>query len=279
MAKLSPAMRPREQLSYEVDGKSIVIQRADVKRNIRSLISYIVGCMFGRYSLECEGIAYAGGKWDNSKYVTFIPDKDNCIPITDDEYLEDDIVGRLCEWLKKVYGAETLEENLDFIAKALGNKGKTSRETIREYFVNDFITDHMRIYQKRPIYWLFDSGKANGFKALVYMHRYNSDTVAKVRVDYLHNIQKSIEQAKLSAEYLRDNGSGAEKAKATKLITKYTKQLAEIHLYDEAMAHIANQRMDIDLDDGVKVNYAKFQGVEVAQEGKKAIKVDLLAKI
>lgn len=156
MAKLSPAMRPREQLSYEVDGKSIVIQRADVKRNIRSLISYIVGCMFGRYSLECEGIAYAGGKWDNSKYVTFIPDKDNCIPITDDEYLEDDIVGRLCEWLKKVYGAETLEENLDFIAKALGNKGKTSRETIREYFVNDFITDHMRIYQKRPIYWLFE---------------------------------------------------------------------------------------------------------------------------
>lgn len=235
--------------------------------------------MFGRYSLDCEGIAYAGGEWDDSKYETFIPDKDNCIPITDDEYSEDDIVGRLCEWLKKVYGTEALEENLDFIAKALGNKGKTSRETIREYFVNDFMADHMRIYQKRPIYWLFDSGKVNGFKALVYMHRYNSDTVAKVRVDYLHNIQKSIEQAKLSAEYLRDNGSGAEKAKATKLITKYTKQLAEIHLYDEAMAHMANQRIDIDLDDGVKVNYEKFQGVEVAQEGKKALKIDLLAKI
>lgn len=269
----------QDELSPDVEDKDVTVRKADLQREIKSLLSYAVGCMFGRYSLDCEGIAYAGGEWDDSKYETFIPDKDNCIPITDDEYSEDDIVGRLCEWLKKVYGAETLEENLDFIAKALGNKGKTSRETLREYFVNDFMADHMRIYQKRPIYWMFDSGKANGFKALVYMHRYNSDTVAKVRVDYLHNIQKSIEQAKLSAEYLRDNGSGAEKAKATKLITKYTKQLAEIHLYDEAMAHIANQRIDIDLDDGVKVNYEKFQGVEVAQEGKKAFKIDLLAKI
>ena len=269
----------QDELTPDVEDKDVTIRKADLQREIKSLLSYAVGCMFGRYSLDCEGIAYAGGEWDDSKYETFNPDKDNCIPITDDEYSEDDIVGRLCEWLKKVYGAETLEENLDFIAKALGNKGKTSRETIREYFVNDFMADHMRIYQKRPIYWLFDSGKANGFKALVYMHRYNADTVAKVRVDYLHNIQKSIEQAKLSAEYLRDNGSGAEKAKATKLITKYTKQLAEIHLYDEAMAHIASQRIDIDLDDGVKVNYEKFQGVEVAQEGKKALKVDLLAKI
>jgi len=269
----------QDELTPDVEDKDITVRKADLQKDIKSLLSYAVGCMFGRYSLDCEGIAYAGGEWDNSKYVTFIPDKDNCIPITDDEYSEDDIVGRLCEWLKKVYGADTLEENLDFIANALGNKGKTSRETIREYFVNDFITDHMKIYQKRPIYWLFDSGKANGFKALVYMHRYNADTVAKVRVDYLHNIQKSIEQAKASAEYLRDNGSGAEKAKATKLITKYTKQLAEIQLYDEAMAHIANQRIDIDLDDGVKVNYEKFQGVEVAQEGKKALKIDLLAKI
>lgn len=269
----------QDELTPDVEDKDVTVRKADLQREVKSLLSYAVGCMFGRYSLDCEGIAYAGGEWNDSKFETFIPDKDNCIPITDEEYFEDDIVGRLCEWLKKVYGVETLEENLDFIAQTLGNKGKTSREIIREYFVNDFITDHMRIYQKRPIYWLFDSGKANGFKALVYMHRYNSDTVAKVRVDYLHNIQKSIEQAKLSAEYLRDNGSGAEKAKATKLITKYTKQLAEIHLYDEAMAHIASQRIEIDLDDGVKVNYEKFQGVEVAQEGKKALKVDLLAKI
>lgn len=269
----------QDELTPDVEDKDVTVRKADLQREIKSLLSYAVGCMVGRYSLDYEGIAYAGGEWDDSKYETFIPDKDNCIPITDEEYFEDDIVGRLCEWLKKVYGAETLEENLDFIAKALGNKGKTSRETIREYFVDEFMADHMRIYQKRPIYWMFDSGKANGFKALVYMHRYNSDTVAKIRVDYLHNIQKSIEQAKLSAEYLRDNGSGAEKAKATKLITKYTKQLAEIHLYDEAMAHIANQRIDIDLDDGVKVNYEKFQGVEVAQEGKKALKIDLLAKI
>ena len=268
---------------YEIDSEvgfdELCIEEADVRRECISLISYAVGCMLGRYSLDQNGIVYAGGKWNEEKYQTYLPDVDNIIPITEEEYFKEDIVGRFCEWLKVVYGAETLEENLDFIAKVLGNKGKTSRETIREYFVNDFITDHIKIYQKRPIYWMFDSGKANGFKALVYMHRYNSDTVAKVRVDYLHNIQKSIEQAKVSAEYLRDNGSGAEKAKATKLITKYTKQLAEIHLYDEAMAHIANQRIDIDLDDGVKVNYEKFQGVEVAQEGKKALKIDLLAKI
>ena len=202
--------------------------------------------------------------------VSFIPDLDNCIPITDEEYFSDDIVGRFVEFVKTVYGSDTLEENLDFIAKALGNKGDTSREVIRNYFLKDFYTDHLKIYQKRPIYWLFDSGKQNGFKALIYMHRYDADTVGRVRTDYLHRAQKYVETAMQSAQYTIDNASSAsEKSKATKAVTKYTKQLAEMKIYDEAIAHIASKRIEIDLDDGVKVNYEKFQGVEVAQEGKK----------
>lgn len=270
----------KKELTEEVLDKDVTIRKADLQRDIRSLLSYAVGSMFGRYSLDEEGLIYAGGEWDDSKYNSFIPDEDNIIPITDDEYFSDDIVGRFCEWLKVVYGEVTLEENLEFIADALGNKGSSSREVIRNYFMKDFIADHMKVYQKRPIYWLFESGKENGFKALIYMHRYNQDTVGIVRTDYLHKTQKVVEQARVRAEYTVENAStGTDKAQATKLITKYTKQLAEMKNYDEAMAHIANQRIAIDLDDGVKVNYEKFQGVEVAQEGKKALKIDLLTKI
>lgn len=302
----------QDELTPEVEDKDITIRKADLSRDIRSFVSYAVGCMFGRYSLDEEGLIYAGGDWNtifvhdpavidlgksdgskatlvgdyvrkqNGEYAlcTFLPDDDNCIPITDEEYLSDDIVGRFTEFVKTVYGADTLEENLDFIANALGNKGDTSREVIRNYFLKDFYVDHLKVYQKRPIYWLFDSGKQNGFKALIYMHRYDADTVGRVRTDYLHRAQKYVETAMQSAQYTIDNATSAsEKSKATKAVTKYTKQLAEIKIYDEAIAHIANKRIEIDLDDGVKVNYEKFQGVEVAQEGKKALKVDLLAKI
>ena len=270
----------QDEISPEVEDKDITVRKADLSRDICSFVSYAVGCMFGRYSLEEDGLIYAGGEWDNSRYTTFLPDEDNCIPITDEEYFSDDIVSRFVEFVKTVYGADTLEENLDFIANALGNKGDTSREVIRNYFLKDFYADHLKVYQKRPIYWLFDSGKQNGFKALIYMHRYDADTVGRVRTDYLHRAQKYVETAMQSAQYTIDNASSAsEKSKATKAVTKYTKQLAEMKIYDEAIAHIANKRIEIDLDDGVKVNYAKFQGVEVAQEGKKALKVDLLAKI
>lgn len=270
----------KDELTSEVNEKDVTVRKADLSRDIRSFISYAVGCMFGRYSLKEEGLIYAGGEWDGSKYETFLPDNDNCIPITDEEYFTDDIVARFVEFVKVVYGEDSLEENLDFIANALGNKGDTSREVIRNYFLKDFYTDHLKVYQKRPIYWLFDSGKQNGFKALIYMHRYDADTVGRVRTDYLHRAQKYVETAMQSAEYTIDNASSAsEKSKATKAVTKYTKQLAEMKIYDEAIAHIANQRIEIDLDDGVKVNYEKFQGVEVAQEGKKSLKVDLLAKL
>ena len=268
------------ELTPYIEEKEITVRKADLFRDIRSFVSYAVGCMFGRYSLNKEGLIYAGGEWDNSRYKTFLPDEDNCIPITDEEYFSDDIVGRFVEFVKTVYGADGLEDNLDFIANALGNKGDTSRDVIRNYFLKDFYTDHLKVYQKRPIYWLFDSGKQNGFKALIYMHRYDADTVGRVRTDYLHRAQKYVETAMQSAQYTIDNASSAsEKSKATKAVTKYTKQLAEMKIYDEAIAHIANKRIDIDLDDGVKVNYEKFQGVEVAQEGKKALKVDLLAKL
>ena len=275
----------QDELTPEVEDKDVTVRKADLQRDIKSLISYAVGCMFGRYSLNEEGLIYAGGEWDGSRYTTFQPDKDNIIPITDEEYFEDDIVSRFCDWLKTAFGTKSFDTNMDFIANALGNKGDTSREVIRNYFLNDFFKDHCNTYSvtgsgKRPIYWLFDSGKQNGFKALIYMHRYDADTVGRVRTDYLHKAQKYVETAMQSAQYTLDNASSAsEKSKATKSITKYTKQLAEMQIYDEAIAHIANRRIEIDLDDGVKVNYAKFQGVEVAQEGKKALKVDLLAKI
>lgn len=268
------------EINIQVPDRDISVRKANLKREIKSFVSYVVGCMFGRYSLDSEGLVYAGGEWDERKYLTYIPDWDNCIPITDEEYFTDDIVERFVEFVKTVYGADTLEENLDFIANTLGNKGDTSREVIRNYFLKDFYEDHLKVYQKRPIYWLFDSGKQNGFKALIYMHRYDADTVGRVRTDYLHKAQKYVETAMQSAQYTIDNATSAsEKSKATKAVTKYTKQLAEMKIYDEAIAHVANQRIEIDLDDGVKVNYAKFQGVEVAQEGKKALKLDLLAKI
>lgn len=182
----------QEELTPEVEDKDITVRKADLSRDIRSLVSYAVGCMLGRYSLDEEGLVYAGGDWDNSRYKIFLPDEDNCIPITDEEYFSDDIVGRFVEFVKIVYGADTLEENLDFIANALGNKGNTSREVIRNYFLKDFYADHLKVYQKRPIYWLFDSGKQNGFKALIYMHRYDADTVGRVRTDYLHKAQNML---------------------------------------------------------------------------------------
>lgn len=268
------------ELTKYVDEINISINPADKKQDIKSFISYAVGCMLGRYSLDEEGLIYAGGQWDQSRYSKFLPDEDNIIPILDTEYFEDDIVGRFVEFVKVTFGEETLEENLDFIAQALKKKGNTSREIIRNYFLTDFYKDHVKTYKKHPIYWQFDSGKNNGFKALIYMHRYEPDLVARVRTDYLHKTQKALETAiSHNDRIIESSTSASEKAKATKTKNKLFKQLEETRKYDEALAHIANQRIPIDLDDGVKVNYAKFQGVEVSKEGKKATKIDLLKKI
>ena len=256
----------QEELTPEVEGKDITVRKADLGRDIRSLISYAVGCMFGRYSLDVEGLAYAGGEWDASKYSTFFPDTDGILPITDEEYLEDDVVSLLCVWLKKVYGEDTLEKNLDFIAKALGNKGATSREVIRNYFLKDFFTDHCKIYQKRPIYWLFDSGKQNGFKALIYLHRYTPDTIGNIRIDYLHRMQRIYESEMGRMQDMIDHSNNLrEAAAAAKRKEKLQKQLKECREYDEKISHLALSRIVLDLDDGVKVNYRK---VQTASDGK-----------
>lgn len=286
----------KADIPEDMGKSSYALTRQDV---IKSLISYAVGCMFGRYSLDEEGLILAGQAY-SEKYVykvfplagtgfagapssfdythqcclrkgddltecTFEPDMDNVLPITDEEYFKDDIVGRFCEWVKTVYGADSLESNLDFIADALGGRGQTSREVIRNYFLKDFFKDHCKTYSvtgsgKRPIYWLFDSGKENGFKALIYMHRYDENTIGNLRVDYLHRMQHIYDGEIGHVQDIIDNStSGREVTAATKRKEKLLKQIKECREYDEKIAHLALDRIPIDLDDGVKVNYRKVQ--------------------
>lgn len=289
----------QDELTPEVEDKDVTVRKADLQRDIKSLLSYAVGCMFGRYSTYKDGLLFAGEPYSLQAFVDkmnerpgtisaeelertyrnegivvdemFFPDEDNVIPITDEEYLDDDIVSRLCAWLKAVYGADTLEVNLDYIAKALGNKGSTSREIIRNYFLNDFFKDHCQTYSvtgsgKRPIYWLFDSGKQNGFKALVYLHRYTPDTIGNLRIDYLHKMQRVYESEINRMQDMMDHsGNAREVAAASKRKDKLAKQLKECREYDEKISHLALSRIELDLDDGVKVNYRKLQ---TAQDGK-----------
>ncbi len=265
----------QDELTPEVEDKDVTVRKADLGRDIRSFISYAVGCMFGRYSLDVDGLAYAGGEWDKvnsseggregtlgcaSKYASFPADKDNIIPICDDEYFEDDIVGLFVEFVKTVYGTDTLDENLKFIADALGGKGQP-KDVIRNYFLNDFYADHCKIYQKRPIYWLFDSGKKNGFKALIYMHRYQPDTIARIRTDYVHEQQARYRTAIADLEQRIANASTGERVKLNKKLTALQAQDTEIRTYEEKIHHLADQMISIDLDDGVKKNYAIFQDV------------------
>ena len=265
----------QDELTPDVEDKDVTVRKAELARDIRSFISYAVGCMLGRYSLDADGIAYAGGEWDKvnaseggregtlgcaSKYASFPADKDNIIPICDDEYFEDDIVGLFVEFVKTVYGAETLDENLKFIADALGGKGQP-KDVIRNYFLNDFYADHCKIYQKRPIYWLFDSGKKNGFKALIYMHRYQPDTIARIRTDYVHEQQARYRTAIADLEQRIANASTGERVKLNKKLTALQAQDTEIRTYEEKIHHLADQMISIDLDDGVKKNYVIFQDV------------------
>ena len=250
----------QDELTPEVEDKDVTVCKADLGRDIRSFISYAVGCMFGRYSLDVDGLAYAGGEWDASKYTSFAADEDNIIPICDDEYFEDDIVGLFVEFVKTVYGAETLDENLKFIADALGGKGQP-KDVIRNYFLSDFYSDHCKIYQKRPIYWLFDSGKKNGFKVLIYMHRYQPDTIARIRTDYVHEQQARYRTAIADLEQRIANASTSERVKLNKKLTALQAQDTEIRTYEEKIHHLADQMISIDLDDGVKKNYAIFQDV------------------
>lgn len=250
----------QDELTPEVADKDVTVRRADLRRDIKSLISYAVGCMFGRYSLDEPGLSYAGGDWDGGKYRTFPADKDNIIPICDDEYFEDDIVGRFIQFIETVYGKQSLEANLKFIADALGGKG-SSREVIRSYFINDFYADHLKVYQKRPIYWLFDSGKKNGFKCLIYMHRYREDTIARIRTDYVHEQQSRYRTAIADLEQRINGASTSERVKLSKQLVKLQAQVEEIRVYEEKIHHLADQMIKIDLDDGVKHNYDLFRDV------------------
>ena len=252
----------QDELAPEVEDKDVTVRKANLQRDIKSLISYAVGCMFSRYSLDVEGLAYAGGEWDADKYITYPVDKDNIIPICDDEYFgDDDIFGRFVKFIETVYGSDTLEENLEFIADVLSGKGQP-REVIRNYFLNDFYKDHCKIYQKLPIYWLFDSGRKNGFKALIYMHRYQPDTIARIRTDYVHEQQSRYRTAIADMENrIAAAASTSERVKLNKVLTKLNAQDTELRIYEEKIHHLADQMISIDLDDGVKVNYAKFQDV------------------
>ena len=249
-----------EELTPYVEDKDVTVRLFDLQRDVRGFISYAIGCIMGRYSLDVDGLIYAGGKWDASKYQTFIPDADAILPICDDEYFEDDIVGRFVKFVEVVYGKDTLEENLHFIADALGGKG-SSRDVIRNYFINDFYTDHLKVYQKRPIYWLFDSGKKNGFKCLIYMHRYQPDTIARIRTDYVHEQQSRYRTAIADLEIRVSNARTGERVKLIKRLDSINAQAEELRVYEEKIHHLADQMIRIDLDDGVKVNYAKFQDV------------------
>ena len=278
----------QDELTPEVEDKDVTVRKADLGRDIRSFISYAVGCMFGRYSLYKDGLIFAGEPYSLESWVKkmndqpgtisheelvsayhnegivvkemFFPDTDNIIPICDDEYFEDDIVGLFVEFVKTVYGADTLDENLKFIADALGGKGQP-KEVIRNYFLNEFYKDHCKIYQKRPIYWLFDSGKKNGFKALIYMHRYQPDTIARIRTDYVHEQQARYRTAIADLEQRIANASTSERVKLKKKLTALQAQDTEIRTYEEKIHHLADQMISIDLDDGVKKNYAIFQDV------------------
>ena len=247
----------KEDVPESMQGSAYVRTKRD---EVVSLISYAVGCMFGRYSLSKPGLAFAGGAWDAANYTSeFQPDQDGILPICDDgDYFSDDIVGQFLRFIEVVYGEDTLEENLKFIADALGGKG-APRQVIRSYFLNDFYADHCKTYQKRPIYWLFDSGKKNGFKCLIYMHRYAPDTIARIRTDYVHEQQSRYRTAIADLENRVASAATPERVKLQKLLAKLRDQAEETRVYEEKIHHYADQMIAIDLDDGVKVNYALFQ--------------------
>lgn len=246
----------KDDVPDDLQGSNYVLTKEDV---MKSLLSYAVGCLFGRYSLDTPGLAYAGGEWDAGKYQTFIPDDDNVVPITDEEYFDDDLPSFICVWLKKAFGRENFEANLEFLTDALGTRGATPKEKLRNYFLKNFYKDHCKTYQKRPIYWLFDSGKENGFKAFVYIHRWTKDTEGRVLL-YLHKVQSKYETELRAIDMNLENLSDKRRAaRLEKRKDHLQKQLAEIKDYDEILDHMANEQLTMDLDDGVKVNYEKMQ--------------------
>lgn len=270
----------QDELTPEVEDKDVTVRLAEKEREIKSLISYMIGLIMGRYSLDVEGLAYAGGEWDASKYVTYQPDDDGIVPIYSKLGMSDSLTAKIIELIKHIYGEDTYRQNIDFIAEALGKKqNESSEETLNRYLCDDFYNDHLKIYQKRPIYWMFSSGKNNGFKCLIYLHRYNEDTLARINSKYFLNesarLKREIEEITIQLESVE----GKDKLrldKEKKLIDAKYKEVIE---YGQILDHMANQYIVLDLDDGVKVNYGKFQGIEIVNDNGAKVKKDLLVPI
>lgn len=270
----------QDELTPEVEDKDITVRKADLQREIKSLISYLIGIEFGRYSLDIEGLAYASGDWDSTKYVTYQPDEDGIVPVYSKLGMQDGMTARLINLIKLVYGDGTYRQNIDFIAEALGKKqNEASEETLNRYICDDFYFDHLKIYQKRPIYWMFSSGKNSGFKCLIYMHRYNEDTVARINAKYFlpesTRLKNELEEIAVAVE----SGEGRDKIRLEKERLKIAAAYNEAIEYGQILDHIANQYIKIDLDDGVKVNYEKFQNIEIVTDSGAKVKKNLLVPI
>ena len=271
----------QDELTPEVEDKDVTVRKADVERDVRSFLSYLVGVIFGRYRLDKPGLAFAGGEFNLDEFGSYKPDKDNIIPITAEHYFEDDIVSKITELVAIIYGNDTLNENLQFIATHLGMKdSETPEDTIRRYFMKDFYKDHLKIYQKRPIYWQFSSGKKGAFKGLMYLHRYDKYTLARIRTDYVLKLTTTLNQLIEHVQVIIDgNVSAKEVARARKEREAYEAQLQELREYDLILKQLADQEIDLDLDDGVKVNYAKFQEIPFKKDNGRSDKMNLFEKI
>ena len=270
----------QDELTPEVDDKDVTVRPADRKRDVKSLISYLIGVVMGRYSLDIPGLAYAGGEWDASKYQTYHPDEDGIIPIYRGIGMEDGLTAQIIGLLKFIYGEDTYRQNIDFIAESIGhNNNESSEEALNRYLNDDFFADHLKIYQKRPIYWFFSSGKNSGFKCLVYMHRYTRDTLARINSRYFlpESTRLKNELEELAGRLAK--AEGRDRVRLEKERQKLAASYNEAIEYGQVLDHMANQYIEIDLDDGVKVNYAKFQGVEMVTDSGNKVRKDLLAPI
>lgn len=250
----------QDEMTPEVYDKDITVRKADEIREIESLMSYAVGCMLGRYSLDKKGLVFAGGEFNKDNYKTFKADDDAIIPILSEHYFSDDITERFKKFIKIAFGDKYYEENLEYIASVLGKKNnETADDTIRNYFLKDFYNDHVKRYQKRPIYWLFSSKNGN-FNALIYLHRYNKDTVNRILNNYLREYRGKLEQSiHNDKQLLTSSASDKDKSKAQKEIEIAQKIVNEVTDYERDILYpLATERKEIDLDDGVKVNYLKF---------------------
>lgn len=270
----------QDELTPEVADKDVTVRKADLTREIKSLISYLIGVEMGRYSLDVEGLAYAGGEWNPMNYVTYQPDDDGIVPIYQQIGMSDGLTGRLIRLIKQIYGEDTYKENIDFIADALGkNNNESSEETLNRYLNDGFYADHLKIYQKRPIYWMFSSGKNGAFKCLVYLHRYSEDTLAIINSKYFLNESARINAEVEETRLLLEAADGREKLRLEKLYKSLTAKQKEMLEYGQVLDHMANQYIPLDLDDGVKVNYAKFQDIEIVNDNGVKVKKDLLVPI